>query len=260
MRLRQCGKRRGSSRLPSEVAERPAGLSGTFALWPDAKRCAAHGGAQTRHRSAPRATGHDLRLRTPAEQSPNAGRSAGPGPAEDLRKLRRQRRGQVRRQRIPHPDRSSGGPAPDGSSARRPRRSTILVCWSPSSAVWGPASPMPLQRSCWAAAPCGPISQCGHRGRGAPRAQAMSRSSSRPMDARASASAGGSRPTAGARPQWRTQRTRCKGSAARLSIAVTDATGEVGTATFELVGIEAVREKLAAACRWPPIGDQSRTR
>jgi hypothetical protein len=47
---------------------------------------------------------------------------------------------------------------------------------------------------------------------------------------------------------------------ARLSIAVTDATGEVGTATFELVGIEAVREKLAAACRWPSIGDQSRTR
>jgi hypothetical protein len=47
---------------------------------------------------------------------------------------------------------------------------------------------------------------------------------------------------------------------ARLSIAVTDATGEVGTATFEPVGIEAVRAKLAAACRWPFIGVQSRTR
>ena len=230
--------------------------------WPDARRRAAHGGAQTRHRSAPRATGHDLRLRHAS------GAVAGRRPKCWSWARRRSPANYAGNAEAkfavsgsPHPDRNSGGPAPDGSSARRPRRSTILLCWSPSSAVWRPASPVPRQRSCWAAAPCGPISQCGHRGRGVLRAQAMSRSSSRPKDARSSASAGGSRPTAGARPQWRTRRTRCKGSAAHgfPSPSLTRR-ARSRTATFELVGIEAVREKLAAACRWPSIGDQSRTR
>jgi hypothetical protein len=40
---------------------------------------------------------------------------------------------------------------------------------------------------------------------------------------------------------------------ARLKIDVLDGTNPVPEASFELAGLEAVREKLAAACKWPPV-------
>ena len=47
---------------------------------------------------------------------------------------------------------------------------------------------------------------------------------------------------------------------ASMSVAVTDATGDTGTATFELAGIDRVREKLATTCRWPAPEAQSNRR
>lgn len=45
-----------------------------------------------------------------------------------------------------------------------------------------------------------------------------------------------------------------------ISISVSDGGQDVGTATFELAGIDAVREKLAKKCRWPAVAAQSRVR
>jgi chemotaxis protein histidine kinase CheA len=47
---------------------------------------------------------------------------------------------------------------------------------------------------------------------------------------------------------------------ATISISINDGAQDVGTATFELVGIDAVREKLARRCRWPAVTAQSRAR
>jgi hypothetical protein len=47
---------------------------------------------------------------------------------------------------------------------------------------------------------------------------------------------------------------------ATISISINDGAQDVGTATFELVGIDAVREKLARRCRWPAVAAQSRAR
>jgi hypothetical protein len=47
---------------------------------------------------------------------------------------------------------------------------------------------------------------------------------------------------------------------ATISISINDGAQDVGTATFELAGIDAVREKLARRCRWPAVAAQSRAR
>jgi len=44
---------------------------------------------------------------------------------------------------------------------------------------------------------------------------------------------------------------------ATITISVTDGSREIGTATFELAGIDAVRKKLAERCRWPALAAQS---
>jgi hypothetical protein len=46
----------------------------------------------------------------------------------------------------------------------------------------------------------------------------------------------------------------------RTSISVTDATGRTASAIFNLAGIDAVRAKLANACRWPNAMVESRGR
>ena len=184
---------------------RPAGLSGTFALWlwrETPRRLTAEprpGIEEKRLRGPPGTTsGPD----TPAERSPDAGRSAG---SWARRRVSRKNcagnaGGQVRRQRIPHPDRSSGRPS-SGWIVSQTGLAGRLFSWLAaelrSLASSKPGAPSALVLGC-RAMPL-PISPCGHRGRGVLRAQAMSRSSSQPMDARSSASAGGSRPTAGAR-------------------------------------------------------------
>jgi len=39
----------------------------------------------------------------------------------------------------------------------------------------------------------------------------------------------------------------------RLKISVLDASGRGHEATFELAGLDAVRGRIAASCKWPPI-------
>jgi hypothetical protein len=46
----------------------------------------------------------------------------------------------------------------------------------------------------------------------------------------------------------------------RTSISVTDGAGRAVTATFDLTGIDAVRARLANACRWPNATVESRGR
>jgi hypothetical protein len=43
---------------------------------------------------------------------------------------------------------------------------------------------------------------------------------------------------------------------ARLKINVLDGPGPGHDATFKLIGLEAVRKKIAAACKWPPMADK----
>ena len=166
-----------------------------------------------------RPAGHRARPPAPTRQ-----RSSRRTPAEVLvlglpkisRKLRRQRRGQVRRQRIPTPTGARAAQLrldrqPDGLAGRL---FSLLVAELRSLASSKPGAPSALVLGCRTMRTDISVRTSGTW---RPRAQAMSRSSWRPMDARSSASAGGSRPTAGARPRWRTRRTRCKGSAAHGS-------------------------------------------
>ena len=44
--------------------------------------------------------------------------------------------------------------------------------------------------------------------------------------------------------------------AARLKINVTDGPGDSHEATFQLAGLDAVREKIAAACKWAPVANK----
>jgi hypothetical protein len=43
---------------------------------------------------------------------------------------------------------------------------------------------------------------------------------------------------------------------ARLKINVRDGPGDSHEATFQLAGLDAVREKIAAACKWPPVANK----
>ena len=198
---------------------------------------------------------------TPAEQSPNAGRSAGPGPAEDLPQTT---------QATPRPSSPSADPPPRPELGRP--SSGWIVSQTASPVDYSPLLVAEL-RSLGSSKPGAPSALV--LGCRAMRTDISVRTSgtwrpSRTGDVEIVFAADG-RPVQ--RFRWRLAPDGRSASSmedaanmvqglggARLSIAVTDATGEVGTATFELVGIEAVREKLAAACRWPSIGDQSRTR
>jgi hypothetical protein len=46
---------------------------------------------------------------------------------------------------------------------------------------------------------------------------------------------------------------------ARLKINVLDEPGGSHEATFDLAGLDAVREKIAAACKWPPPANKMST-
>jgi hypothetical protein len=46
---------------------------------------------------------------------------------------------------------------------------------------------------------------------------------------------------------------------ARLKINVLDEPGASHEAAFELAGLDAVREKIAAACKWPPPASKMST-
>jgi hypothetical protein len=43
---------------------------------------------------------------------------------------------------------------------------------------------------------------------------------------------------------------------ARLKIDVLDGPGPGHDATFQLTGLDAIRKKIAVACKWPPMEDK----